>query len=357
MILKTLLTAAAATLFVSGSAFAQATGTTTPAAQAPTPQTPVTQTPATGTPATETPATDVPPGPMIPPSATELTTPALQAAIDEFKTSGLSPKRTYITWGEYVTAGGHQFVPVMLYIPKASGITAAQNLTFFGVVQDASGKNISAFEVPAKVTPTRDDFFVDVTLLGLPAGKHRGYFGLAENGKVLTINTSEMQLAGTIDKDAPAVSRMILSNHLYPLETAQSPVDPFAFGGLKVVPKADRTFRPTDELWYFVELRNPGLAEPSADFVPVTGTAVAAPKVQLRVDVQGTSVDGKPKKMSAPLREVEAVPMKGVPGHYGIGSGIPLASFSPGEYTLTVKVIDTVRKMSYTFYEKFRVTS
>jgi hypothetical protein len=254
-----------------------------------------------------------------------------------------------------VTASGHYYVPVMLYIPKASGITASPNLTFFGVVQDASGKNLNAFEVPAKLNATREDFFVDATLLGLPAGKHRGYFGLAEDGRVVTLSTTEMNVAGTLDKDAPGVSRLIISNHLYPLEAAQGPVDPFTFGGLKVVPKADRAFRSTDELWYFVELRNPGLVEPPPDVVPVTGAPVSAPKLQLRVDVEGTDASGKTKKLSAPLREVEAVEVKGVPGHYGVGSGIPLASFQPGEYTLTVRVIDTIRKMSYTFYEKFRV--
>jgi hypothetical protein len=342
MTLKTLLTAAATTLVVSGSAFSQTAGTAAPQ----------TQPAAATTPVPETPPTPPPPTHAI---QTELTTPALQTAIDDFKRVGASPKQTFVTWGEYVTATGHYFVPVMLYIPKASGITGSPNLTFFGVVQDASGKNLNAFEVPAKLTATRDDFFVDATLLGLPAGKHRAYVGLADNGKVVSLSTTEMKLAGALDKNAPGVSRLIISNHLYPLETAQGPVDPFTFGGLKVVPKADRAFRSTDELWYFVELRNPGVAEPAANVVPVTGAPVAAPKLQLRVDVEGTDASGKAKKLSAPLREVEAVEVKGVPGHYGVGSGIPLASFQPGEYTLTVKVIDTIRKMSYTFYEKFRV--
>jgi hypothetical protein len=343
---KTLLTATVMTFVVSGSAFSQATSTAAP-------QTPPAETLPATTPLPETPpATPPPPTHAV---QTELTTPALQAAIDEFKRVGASPKQTFVTWGENVTATGHYFVPVMLYIPKASGITATPNLTFFGVVQDASGKNLNAFEVPAKLNATRDDFFVDATLLGLPAGRHRGYFGLAQDGRVLSISTTEMKLAGALDKNAPGVSRLIISNHLYPLEAAQGPVDPFAFGGLKVVPKADRAFRSTDELWYFVELRNPGVAEPAADVVPVTGAPVAAPKLQLRVDVEGTDAGGKAKKLSAPLRDVEAVEVKGVPGHYGVGSGIPLASFQPGEYTLTVKVIDTIRKMSYTFYEKFRV--
>jgi hypothetical protein len=47
--------------------------------------------------------------------------------------------------------------------------------------------------------------------------------------------------------------------------------------------------------------------------------------------------------------------LKGVPGHYGLGNSIPLTSFKPGEYTFNVKVIDTIKKASYTLSEKFTV--
>jgi GWxTD domain-containing protein len=287
---------------------------------------------------------------------TDLTTASLQKAVDDFKTSAKSAKTTYATWGEYVTSGGDYFVPVMLYVPKSSGIAASENLTFFGVVQDESGKNVQAFEVPASLVPTKNDFYVDRSLKGLPAGKHRGYFGLAENGTVVSLAATDMNLAGSLDKDAATVSRLILSNNLYPLTEAQRPDDPYAFGGLKVVPKADRLFTPADELWYFIELRNPGIAQPSpTDAVPIVGAPVATPKVQIKIDVEGTDADGKRKKMSAPPREVDAVEIKGVPGHYGVGSAIPLATFKPGDYTFTMKVIDTVRKSSYTVSDTFRV--
>jgi len=292
--------------------------------------------------------------PMI---QTELTTASLAAAVDEFKAAKTNPyaKSAYVTWGEYVTPGGAYFVPVMLYVPKSANLPAT-GLTFFGVFQDESGKNVLAFEQPATLSPSKDDFFVDKSLFP-PGGKHRGIFGLAENGKPVAMVSSDMTLAGSLDKDAWAVSPLILSNNVYPLTEAQAPTDPFTFGGVKVIPKADQTFRPADELWYFFEMRNPGLAEPAAPAegtVPVTASA-AVPKVQLKIDVEGTDTTGKKKKMSAPPREVEALEMKGVPGHYGFGSAIPLATFAPGDYTFTIKVIDTVKKTSHTISEKFKV--
>ncbi len=135
------------------------------------------------------------------------------------------------------------------------------------------------------------------------------------------------------------------------------PTEPFSFGGVKVVPKADKSFRSSDELWFFFAMRNPGLAEPIAPTeASATGAvADAKPKIQLKMDVEGKGPDGKPIKKSAPPREVDAVPMKGVPGHYGIGNAIPLESFKPGDYTITLKVMDTVKKTSYTLSESFKV--
>lgn len=304
------------------------------------------------------------PVPAAPTVQTELTTESLKSAVAAFTAASKNPydKKLFLTFGEYVTGGGTYFVPVSLYVPKAAGIAPAENMTFFGVVQDATGKNVLAFEEPAKLLPSKDDFFVDHSMLGLPAGKSRGIFGLAVDGQPVAMTSADMQLAGTLDKTAPSISQLILSNNVYPLSAAQRADDPYAFGGLKVVPKGDRTFTPADELWYFFELRNPGVPEAPAPSAAADGTVPAAPvattpapKLQVKLDVEGTQLDGKKKKMSAPPMQVDAIEIKGVPGHYGVGSAIPLGTFKPGDYTFTVKVIDTVSKSSYTLTDKFKV--
>lgn len=289
----------------------------------------------------------------VTPLQTALTTASLQKAIDGFGAAQYKP--VHVSWGEFVTSTGEYFVPVMLYVPRASGIAPSANLTFFGVVKDESGKNVVAFEAPAALTATKDEWFVDRSLPGLPAGKHRGFFGLAENGVPVALVSTDMQLAGKLDREAVAISPLILSNNLYPLKEAQKANDPFAFGGLKVVPKGDKTFRANEELWFFVELRNPGTVL-SNDIVPVIGAPVPLPRIQIKLDVEGTDLEGNKKKFSAPSRQIEVMPMRGVPNHYGIGNSIPLASFKPGQYTFTMKVTDTVLKQSYTVQETFRVT-
>jgi GWxTD domain-containing protein len=299
------------------------------------------------------PAAGAPPVPETPSVQTELTTESLKNAINELKNARKSTagKNASVFWGEYVTAEGEYFVPVQLYVPKTAGVNASTNYTFFGLVQDESGKNVVAFEEPATLVASKDDFFVDRSLSGLPAGKGRGYFGIAENGTPVSVVAVDMNLAGRIDQTATAASQLILSNNVYPLSAAQKANDPYSFGGLKVVPKGDRTFRQADELWWFLEMRNPGVPEAAAD-----ATAPALPKVQVKIDVEGTDTTGKKIKFTAPPREVEAIEIKGVPGHYGLGNAVPLSSFKPGDYTFSVKVIDTVKKSNYTLTEKFKVT-
>ena len=294
--------------------------------------------------------------PAAPVVQTELTTDAIKTAVAAFANATKNPydKTIYATTGEFVTPSGETFVPVMLYVPKATGLNASSNLTYFGVIQNASGANELAFEEPAKLSESKGDFYVDRSIR-LGGGKHHGVFGLAENGKPVAIVANDFETTGAIDKDAAAVSPLMLSNNVYPMTEAQDPDDPFAFGGVKVVPKADRTYHKSDELWYFFELRNPGLAEGTD--VPVAGGASAAaqPKIQVKIEVSGTDTAGNPKKFVNPPMEAAAVPMKGMPGHYGVGSSIPLQAIPAGDYTFTIKVIDTVKKASYTISDKFKV--
>lgn len=279
-----------------------------------------------------------------PVNAKTFKTPALQTAIADFRAAKTNPyaKTLFVTWGEYITGAGEYFVPVELYVPKSAGLAAGGDLTFFGVVEDASGTPVAVFEEPAKLQSTKDDLYFDKSL-SLPAGTFKGTFGLAQAGKPVALATTDMTLAGSLDKSAAAVSNLIVSNNIFPLAVAQNPNDPFAFGGLKVVPKGDKTFTKADELWYFFEVRNPGMGE------------AQKPNVQVKVDLEGTTADGKNVKMSSPPAEATLLELKGVPGHYGVGSSLDLSGFKPGNYTLKVKVIDTNSKQSYNLQETFKI--
>lgn len=290
---------------------------------------------------------------------TALTTPVYATAVQDFKAAAKNPfeGKAAASWGEFVTPAGEYFVPVLVQVPANAGLSAGQDVTFFGVIEDESGQPVLAFEEPQKVTAALNDLYVAKSLSALPAGKHRGVFGIAAAGKPVVLTRTDMTLAGTLDKDATAISPLILAAFVEPMTQAQAPTEPFAFGGVRIIPKADKTFRKSDELWYFFELRNPGLTDAigAGEGTRTGAPAENLPKVQVKMDVVGKLADGTTVKRGAPLAEVNAVAMKGVPGHYGVGNSIPLESFKPGEYTFTLKVIDTVKKASYTLSDTFRV--
>lgn len=282
--------------------------------------------------------------------ATSFQSPALQAAFEQFKAQKESPYRNvHVSYGQYVTADGRYFVPVQLYMPASDAVTADAEMAFFGVIEDASGKVVAVYEEPIKVAASKSDVYVDRSL-ELEPGEYQGTFGLAVDDKPVTIGRTRMALT-PIASGEEGISQLLLSNNIFPMSEAQRPTEPFAFGGIKVVPKGDRTFKQADELWYFFELRNPGL-NPPAD--PAAEGAVGTPKIQVAIDVTG-QIDGKPKRFRLPLTEVQAQELKGVPGHYAVGSAIPLAGFQPGEYTMEMKVLDTVTKKSFNLKETFKV--
>jgi hypothetical protein len=231
-------------------------------------------------------------------------------------------------------------VPVQLYVP---GDTTAAAATFFGVVEKADGEKVATFEEPVTLTATKDGSFYARSLT-LQPGQYRGAFGLAKDGKAIGVVSTPIAVTG-LDKDASGVSSLMLSNNIYPLTEAQQPTDPFAFGGLKVVPKSDATFRKSDELWYFFEARNPGLDPANNN----------QPKLSVKLSLTGTTADGKPVKMNAPAEITPGQELKGVPGHWAVGQAMPLATFKPGSYKLAVKVTDLVANQTWDLEGSFRI--
>lgn len=302
---------------------------------------------ATGAPAAQAAAPQAAPAPAAPvaaaPSIGSYKTPAFQTAIQQARSATDAPyKNMTFSYGEFVTPTGTYFVPVQLALP-ATVTPADAPLTFFGEVTDANGTPVAIYEEPAKLLASKNDVVFDKTLMLTP-GTYKGTFGLADaTGKVISIVSSPMTLKG-LDKASASVSDLILSNNIYPLTAAQLPTDPYAFGGMKVVPKSDRIFTNKDELWYFLELRNPGID---------AGTNL--PKIQMKLELTGKTTAGKDVKMANPLADAETIELKGVPGHYGIGQALPLESFKPGDYTMKIKVIDVVNKQTYNLEQTFKV--
>ena len=288
------------------------------------------------------PAAPVAPPPPAPPS---VKTAAYAAAIDAAK-GGKGVGSGMITSAEFVSPSGDYYAPVMLFVPRSSGITADAADTLFWAVDDASGKRIMAGEEPAKLTTSRGDLFIDRTMTVPAPGKYTVTIGLGKAGAPVVVASNTLDF-NPIAKDANGTSRLILSDNIYELTESAPEKAPFAFGKLKIVPKVDGVFTNKDDLNYFVEINNPGI-----------DTATNLPKLQMGIDLlsKGQTVS------RLPLSEAAVGPLSGKPGpgHYALSDAIPLSKMSKplpaGDYTLKMKIVDTVTKQSYTLEQNFRIT-
>lgn len=231
-----------------------------------------------------------------------------------------------VTWDRFVTANGTSFVAVHLAVP-AGMLRAGVKLTAFGQIAAESGRELTNFEEPIVLEGSKGDLFIERTLFFDPV-KAVGGFGLAAGDEILAVGHATSDV--TTVPPPRGLSDLIVSNNVYNLPQAQAPFEPFAFGGTKVIPKADLTFRREDEVWLFAEFRD---------------TAVPTdhpPSLSMRVNVEGNG-----QRIAGQWQPVDPAPLKGVPGHFGVGTTVDVSSLKPGQYTLVLSVRDAEAKETY----------
>jgi hypothetical protein len=256
----------------------------------------------------------------------ELRTAEFRRALREY-TPGRTPELR-VNWAEFITATGRVFVALQLAPPPNVALAADSKIVTFGEIVNESGKTIYDFEEPAKVAASKRDVFIERSLLDNVRGA-TGTFGIARGRTVLALTRTTFTFDAP-DKTSPGISPLLVSNNVYNLPQMQKPLDPFAFGGTKVVPKPDRAFRADDEIWLFTELRNPALGSDKL------------PKLTATIDVEGNG-----KKMKGTSMPIDASPLKGVENHYGLGTTVDLSHLPRGEYKVKLTVRDEISKEAF----------
>jgi GWxTD domain-containing protein len=287
---------------------------------------------------TTTVTTTTPPAPVA-----GIKTAALTEAITAQKggTSAIN-HGTSASYAQVLSPSGDFYVPVGIMVPKSSSPAADSVDTIFGQVEDANGTVVTSFEEPVKPTMSNGALFADRSVT-LPTGKYTAIVGVAKAGAPVAIATESLEVT-ELPKDTEGISQMSLTNNLAEIPEAAPEKAGFAFGKMKVIPTS--TFAKADELIFFIEVRNPGI-----------DPATNGPKIQTKVELSGGKL-GKPiprQLMDAPLAPLSGKPG---PGQYAIIDSIPLGqipSLVPGDYTLKVKIVDTVTKQSYETQQNFKI--
>jgi GWxTD domain-containing protein len=277
----------------------------------------------------------------MPPRNTSFKNADLKAAYEQFRAGD---KETVgpadLTWGEFVTSEGDHFVSAQLFVPAGGEIAPDQKVTSFAVVENASGQILDVKEDDVAMSAAGKDAYIERSLQ-LDPGTYTATFGIASGGRILTASRASMNVQG-LDQAAPGTSPLLLASVVIPLKTQWQPTDPFTFGGFKVIPKGDSAFDPSGDLWYFLELRNPGL------------TDVGKPNVRVQIDINGTTAKGK-VQVRIPMKDASLAELKGESHRYALGQAIPLDGFRPGDYKIKVHVVDVVLGKDYEFEKPFRV--
>ena len=267
-------------------------------------------------------------------AASRLRSTRLRDAIRDFHANDFNVAPMHVTFGEFVTARGEYFVAMHFDAALPADLTKA---TLFGLVDNGSGGELWSIEEQVTLERAADGTAYYERSFAFPPGNRNATFGFALKDEPLAMVSAPMMLR-ELTKTTRSLSRLLVSNQVFPLTTMSTPDAPFAFGGVKVVPKADRTFRKNDELWIFFEAQNPGV------------DAAGAPNLTTSVTLEG---NGTTKRGLA--ADAQAVALKGVPGHFGVGTTVDVSRLKPGEYLLRVSVNDVIAQQQYELLEKIAI--
>ncbi|HEV8241633.1 MAG TPA: hypothetical protein VGS57_19880 [Thermoanaerobaculia bacterium] len=251
-----------------------------------------------------------------------LKTKAFRRAIDDFR-AGKGDVRhdVALSWGEFLSGTKKPFLALSLDRAVDADLAPGVQATLFGEIVDANGTAVASFEVPDQVELAAERAVVDAAL-PLPAGAARAIVGIALRGEVRWLLEQPLDVQ-PIDEQGFALSRPVLSLDVHPLPAPQKPDDPFCFGGLRVVPRGDRTFKKADAPWLFTVLRAPGAAPD------------AAPPLNARLVITGPE-EGKTRRY--PISGLTPAPLRGFDRQWGLGIPLPVGELPPGEYEATLEV-------------------
>jgi len=246
------------------------------------------------------------------------------------------------TWGEYLSGTGEYFIALQVSRAAGGDFVEGTNATLFGEVLDAAGKQVVGFQTTRPLAASNGIVYTDLSLKLAP-GSYKATVGLATGGTPRSMVSAQIG-AEPIDPKAFGVSRLLLSDDIHPLSVPQKADDPFAFGGLKVVPRGGLGFTSGRELWLFLLVRNPGL------------DAAKSPAIRARVVLNGPAGAASRKKI-LPVSDLTPMALQGFDKHWGLGIPLDTTKLAAGEYAVSLELTDTVLSRTWNTGEHFQIVA
>jgi|GEM_PF-1785888 len=253
------------------------------------------------------------------PGASATAPPAAPVVIDDtlFKSADTAAG-TFFTGEPYVSPTEQPFYAVSFYVPlSAPAFATAKNVTFAGMIKDASGKPVANLRESASLEPYdgAGDRYVD-RAFQLAPGKYSGTFALlTPEGTALATRHLDFEVP---EPTATRVSNALLTSRIDTLET-QKPFDPFTFVATKYAIKGDRKFHAGDKIGFFTVVDNPSGPEPSMT-------------MKMTINRDGKQIDKTPPEPVTPTQTG--------PHSYLIGTQFDSNTFKPGHYLIAIQLRD-----------------
>jgi GWxTD domain-containing protein len=217
-------------------------------------------------------------------------------------------------------------------------------LDIYGQISTLGGKIVSRFEDTVALDVPTPDFqrFGGLTSAyqkSVPL--HPGLYKLT-----VVIKDTQSGRAGSLEvstrvphyvDDQLSSSSLILADVVEPLPTRQAGTGAFVIGAMKVRPNVTRIFTRNQDLQLYLQVYNLGV-DPGTH----------RPSVEIHYDI---ARDGK----ILVSRERAAAQSLSPSQPIVLAESLPLKSFAPGKYTVTIRITDNVRKQTVTPTESFEV--
>jgi len=203
-----------------------------------------------------------------------------------------------------------------------------------GIVVADLQKSLAGSAIYQKAVPLRPNLYrLDIVLKD------------TNNGNVGVVNTR--LVVPRFDDDHLSSSSLILADQIQRVSMKDIGLGQFVLGDMKVRPKLDKTFIPSDSMGVFLQIYNLKVDDK---------THKADASVQYRVTKLGEKASGTGTE-TAPMLKFDLPPNQ-LPEHgeeMTLENMITLGSLEPGKYKLEVAVTDNLAKQTITPTEDFTV--
>jgi hypothetical protein len=255
---------------------------------------------------------------------------ALRQALGEGSAGTAASSSTHLDAGAYQAGDGRWIIPYQISADSDPGPDPADVV---GELVNADGDSVLAFHLQQSWREAHGQKYVKDTLV-VPPGDYILRTGLARGGQV------SWAASEAVNVPAPAddfwLSELVFSDTVFPMSEAQQMLEPYAWQGIAVVPRGNRTFTTGSVMWFYLHACYPTL------------TAEGEPSLRVNVKIEG------PQSFRAP---VPVQPARAGDNCWVIAQGLDLTPdrFPPGDYDMKVQVRDSEASVTLSSEGEFTV--